>query len=439
MKSWLLLLSLLALSFSAHASEPELQVTARLVPDKNIVVGSTVRLQIDVLVETWLTAAPDLPELKLSGASVIPSNGRAQNISRKKAGKTLFGASYSYLITPHQAGNFSIPALTIEASVGQASAPLSASTQPITFSAAQPPGFAADEVPLVASALDWQQSIHYSAQPLKVGDSITRELHLKAQDSLALNLPTVEAPAVDGLRLYKREPEVTDLEDGRGHKTGGQRIDRQVYVVEREGDFSLPPLKLKWWDSSANTLRETSIDAVEFKAAARAPLKTPFSVEQDLEQLGQSTRIHLSQYWLSLLLGAVLLTVVAYYARPLIWRGRRVYQAQRARIKQQWQASALFAWRQVGPQLKQPQPQLGAFYLWLQRRTQRKSLRQFMQLLPPSLAKRLSRFIEQRYAQQTANPQAVEDLLDALPNLRRAANKRTERAPKPALRPLNPH
>ena len=77
MKSWLLLLSLLALSFSAHASEPELQVTARLVPDKNIVVGSTVRLQIDVLVETWLTAAPDLPELKLSGASVIPSNGRA--------------------------------------------------------------------------------------------------------------------------------------------------------------------------------------------------------------------------------------------------------------------------------------------------------------------------------------------------------------------------
>jgi hypothetical protein len=64
---------------------------------------------------------------------------------------------YSYRITPNLAQGFDIPALTVRATPGQASADLSAQSPPLHFDAAQPPGFKPGEPVLVAQGLRFTQ------------------------------------------------------------------------------------------------------------------------------------------------------------------------------------------------------------------------------------------------------------------------------------------
>ena len=63
-------------------------------------VGQPVRLTVDVLVTTWLTGAPEFPDLELPGAIVVLPEERALNLSEDFEGGRWFGLSRSYLIYP---------------------------------------------------------------------------------------------------------------------------------------------------------------------------------------------------------------------------------------------------------------------------------------------------------------------------------------------------
>ncbi|EJT84021.1 hypothetical protein PPS11_26966 [Pseudomonas putida S11] len=45
------------------------RVQSRLVPPDGALVGGTVSLQVDLLVDSWFTAAPVLPQLQLVGCN----------------------------------------------------------------------------------------------------------------------------------------------------------------------------------------------------------------------------------------------------------------------------------------------------------------------------------------------------------------------------------
>src|SRR5690349_17361641 len=118
-------LLLYLISTATLAAEPELRVQANLQPAGQVMVGSLVELQLDVLTDTWFTSAPTLPDLKLSGALVMPPDGHAEHLNQTLDGKSFSGMRYRYLITPNAAQAFDIPALTVRATPGQASSELS--------------------------------------------------------------------------------------------------------------------------------------------------------------------------------------------------------------------------------------------------------------------------------------------------------------------------
>ena len=93
-------------------------------------VGGLVRLQLEVLTDTWFTSAATLPELKLDGALVTPPDGQAQHLNQTIDGQSFSGLRYSYLITPNVARRFDSPPLTVSATPGQASTAISAHSQP---------------------------------------------------------------------------------------------------------------------------------------------------------------------------------------------------------------------------------------------------------------------------------------------------------------------
>ncbi|MCY1406795.1 Oxygen tolerance [compost metagenome] len=433
----LLALLLAVLAAPVWAEEPQVLIETSLQPADNIVVGSTVRLQVDVLVDTWFTQAPQLPPLDLPGAVVMPPDTEAQKLTETRLGKTFFGLRYSYLIIPQQAQSFSIPALTIGVSPGQASAATTAKTTPQTFSARQPAGVAAGQTLLVAQAVRLQQHISYSSAKPGVGDTVTREVTLQADGAQSMLLPQIVLGDVDGLKRYGQTPKVSSLNDGRGGVSGGQRIDSASYRIERSGNFSLPALQIQWWDATANQAQTASVPAVDFKASANSNYRPPFSIAADLQALGQRTRLHIARHWL--LLAATLLAVglLGWFARPLYRRLRTAWQGWRARRQARWLASADYAWQLIPGQLDAQPAQLTALYLWARRRQQVLGLQQLP--LPEPMVQRLLSFFTARFGAAVAKAPALQECKQALPALRQSIEQAQPPRPHPrGLHPLNP-
>ncbi|WP_053158918.1 BatD family protein [Pseudomonas sp. P1.8] len=417
------------ISLDALAADPELRIQSRLQPADSIMVGSLVELQLDVLTDTWFTSAPTLPGLTLPGALVMPPDGHAEHINQTLDGKSFNGMRYSYLITPNLAQGFDIPALTVQAMPGQATSELSAQSQPLHFTAAQPAGFQAGEPVLVAQGLRFTQKTINSATPLKVGDSLTRELTLQADGALAMALPTPALGDVNGLSRYPQSPQIGNLDDGRGNFNGGQRIDTVIYRIDTDGHFTLPAIEVKWWDANSRQTRTAQVPAVTFDATANSAYKPVFSITEDLKNLGQQNRLHLSAPWLGWL--AVLLAVlaVAWFIRPLVHRVWLAWQARRDARHTAWLESADYAWRQIPPQIDGQPPQMSALYLWTRRIGRGLKLTQ--------LGPRLQTFLRACYGREPTSDQALRQLKRSLSTLHSLAEHNTESV-APALRPLNP-
>nr|WP_189673649.1 BatD family protein [Pseudomonas khorasanensis] len=416
------------LSFDALAASPQLKVKAHLNPSEGAMVGGLVELQLDVLTDTWFTQAATLPDLSLDGALVMPPNGQAQHLNQTIDGQSFNGLRYRYLITPNVARRFDIPTLTVRATPGLATAEISAQSMPLSFTAAQPPGFNPGETPLVANALRFTQTVSQSATPLKVGDSITRQLTLQADGALAMALPIPALADVAGLSRYAKTPQVTTLDDGRGVVLGGQRIDSATYRADTAGTYTLPAIDVKWWDANTRQIRTAQVPPLSFEAAANSAYKPVFSIAEDLKQLGQN-RLQFSRHWLLWLALLVGFAVVAYLLRPAVIRARQRWRLRRQAKQLAWRQSAAFAWQQIDPQLRARPAQLTALYLWLRRSR--------LGLKLTGAGPRLQGLLRGLYGRQSTVDQSLAQLHQSLSTLQsQVAQQQVKTAS--ALRPLNP-
>ena len=105
---------------------------------------------------------------------------------------------------------------------------------------------------------------------IKVGDPVTLDLHLKAQDLTAAQLPDLNAllKLPQGLKAYPDQAKLTnDTQDG---KLVGQRDQSIALIADRAGVFTIPALSVHWWDTKANEAREATLPARTLSFAADA-------------------------------------------------------------------------------------------------------------------------------------------------------------------------
>lgn len=420
------------LSSGVLAAAPQLRVQAQLLGADTVVVGETVQLQLDVLTDTWFTSAPQLPTLSVPGALVTPPGDQAQHLTLSLDGSTWFGMRYLYPITAQQAGTLSIAALTVTAQPGNASTALSATTPALHFSAQLPAGVAQGQSVLVASSVTLTQQVTPALSALKAGDSVTRSVTLQAPGALSLMLPVTPLDAVPGLSRYVKSPQVQPLDDGHGHAVGGLRIDTASYRIEQPGRYRLPALQMQWWSTTDKALHTATLPAVHFTASANPAYAPVFSVTDDLRQLGQHGRLHLSRHWLS---AAALLAALG-----LLWLGWRTWGPAALARWRRWQAersarrlaSADYAWQQVPADLARHPPRFTALYLWVRRRQGGLRL--------ATAGDATTQLLLRRCYGPDGNPAtALAPLKDALAHLHAQVSPRSPPAhPRHGLRPLNP-
>jgi hypothetical protein len=332
MKLWRLIVFLLAGAEFVLAQAPFLRVD--IAPAKSM-VGQPVRVTVDVLVPNFFTGAPEYPQFELNNAIVVLSEGDAQHINTTEHGVFYAGIRRTYTIYPEQSGDFTLPPAQIRvrfAAHPPETAEAVLSLPPRTFRATIPLQAQGLDYFLPTTALHLTQKWNTTFKGLKAGDSFERSITVTTARMQAMFIPPLPFDAPDGIRVYVENPSVDDLKTDRGEFVEGRRAQRATYLIEKQGQYSLPAIEIRWWDLAAGRIRTSTLPAVTITAAANPEYVAEMPPEAAPALVSAKKPNFWNQYkrWIYRLLSAgvtflVAIWIVGRYASPVLvrWRAYR--------------------------------------------------------------------------------------------------------------------
>lgn len=261
--------ALLVLSVAPLAFAQTPIIRATLEPQTGVIAGQPVRLTVTVLVPNYFTGSPDFPVFELENAIVV-LQGANQNTNAQINGVTYAGIQQTYFIYPQQPGNYTLPPAQI--GISYANNPPQAtkanlSLPPLTFLANIPAEARGLSYFLPTTQLTMQQKWDHSLKDLHAGDTIERTITITAAKTQAMLIPPLTLTAPDGIRTYTEEPNLQEQKTPYGEFLFGRRIQSVKYFIVKEGDYTLPALKLEWWNLTSKRLITAQLPAVHFTAA----------------------------------------------------------------------------------------------------------------------------------------------------------------------------
>lgn len=99
-----------------------------------------------------------------------------------------------------------------------------------------------------------------SGQPeFRVGEPVTRTLMLLADGLTSAQLPEIQSELPAGLKQYPDRPEQKDRESADG--VTGIRQEKIAMVPARPGEFELPAVEVRWWNTEAQRAEVARVEA----------------------------------------------------------------------------------------------------------------------------------------------------------------------------------
>jgi hypothetical protein len=283
MRAAVAVLALVAPMAALAADAPQVRVSIEQAGP--IYVGQSVRVDVTVLVPNFFMSSPQFPLFDLPGAVVTMPGGGAVNVNETIGGTTYAGIRRTYVIVPQQEGTLVLPPARITfqyaAVPGQAS-PGSVTLPPQKLTVLLPPGAKTAQGVLPVARVTIHQQVEGLAKPLHVGDAITRSVEISAEHTQSMMIPPPSFVAPAGVRVYRKDPKLTDATDQMGQFLGGRRVDVATYLFDRPGTYTLPAISQSWFDP--RTSRTQLAEAPEIQvtvvpssqpAAAIAPEPPP--------------------------------------------------------------------------------------------------------------------------------------------------------------------
>ncbi len=305
----------------AELSDDVVYVTAQVVLTLRVSMAQSARFRLE---------EPEIDQ------AIVQELGEA-SYQRVRSGRRYDVTEYRYAIFPNIPGELVIDPLNLVAEVlssrprsmfdpmmGQSKRVLRR-TEPLTINVLDIPDGISPSEWLPAASVTLREEWSKDIQQLKVGESTTRTIELKAQGVMAAQLPPLFLPNVDGLKLYSDQPTATDSESSAG--IIGKRVERIAVVATRPGRFTIPKQSISWWDVASNSPQLAVLPAVSFEVAGAAR-PAPGTATQDSSPqqaaptsvttaapVEQAWYLYRQWWWISALLALACLGALALYLR----------------------------------------------------------------------------------------------------------------------------
>lgn len=312
---------------AADSIAQEAKVRASIETKGELWVGQRATLLVELLAPGFFAgaAAFDLPTV--SGLMLVPPEDSPIVASETMDGTTYTVQRHELAVFSRRAGEQTIPPFTVRFQFKRN--PLdkdviaaAVKTEPVTFTVKLPPG--AGELGSLISARNLKVEETWTPEPgkAKAGDAFTRTITFTAPEVPAMAFPPFPAAKIDGLGIYAKPPEVLDKSNR--SSLSGNRRDTITYVCQRAGQFTIPAVRLTWFDLDAQKLR-----TIDFPARHLSVSSNP-ALESTAAPQGQSVS-WTALLWLSAAAVAALIVTLSHrYWMPWIsqtlvrWRPRHL-------------------------------------------------------------------------------------------------------------------
>lgn len=247
--------------------------------EDSVYVQQQILLKVQLFHRIRLSNAT-LTELELEN-TVIEKLGSDRNYS-KVIGKYRYNViERQYAIYPQQSGLLTIPPLTFSGNkeMGQNfslfSRPghqLISRTEPVTIKVLPIPENYSGKYWLPAESIVLEAEILEDPNNFKAGEAITRHIIIRATGLLGSQLPAITmSPNADYKTYPDKEKLNNQLVNG---KVIGSRKDTIAIIPLRAGEFTLPEIKISWWNTNSNRQETTVLPARTLKALPNADMQT---------------------------------------------------------------------------------------------------------------------------------------------------------------------
>lgn len=157
------------------------------------------------------------------------------------------------------------------------SVPVALAVRPI------PAAFSGDRW-LPAASLNIQEQWSTDPALLKQGEAATRALTLEAGGLAASQLPAPANALPDSFKTYPDQPEFEEANDRRG--LVGTRREKMAVIPVEAGEFTLPAIRIPWWNTETDRPEVAELTARRVKVQAAAP--APARPQDDPAPAGQA-------------------------------------------------------------------------------------------------------------------------------------------------------
>jgi hypothetical protein len=431
----------------AELSDDVVYVTAQVVLTLRVSMAQSARFRLE---------EPEIDQ------AIVQELGEA-SYQRVRSGRRYDVTEYRYAIFPNIPGELVIDPLNLVAEVlssrprsmfdpmmGQSKRVLRR-TDTLTINVLDIPDGISPSDWLPAASVTLREEWSKDIQQLKVGESTTRTIELKAQGVMASQLPPLFLPNVDGLKLYSDQPSATDNESSAG--IIGKRVERIAVVATRPGRFTLPEQHISWWDTASNSAQLAVLPAVNFEVAGSArpapgaatqdasPQAAPTSVTTPAT-VEQAWYLYRQWWWISALLALACLGALTLYLRGQKQLRAAVNTTAESSAAATAPDSEQQAWQSLRSACKTGQAQTiyPALQRWCQQHWQLASLPGIAELHAAGASEALlaqAKSLEQQlYGKGQADDWNASALLEAAAGQRAAKPQRSDAKASPTLPPL---
>lgn len=254
-------------------------ITSTLEDDSTSIAGKSYYVQQQIIITVRLFhrirfSNATLSDLELTN-TVVEKLGNDANYS-KVVGKHRYNIiERRYALYPQQSGELTIPAMTFtgNAEISQNFSLFSrpgrqiiSRTKPITLNILPIPENYTGKNWLPAENLQIESEIIEDPDSITSGEAITRNIIVRAKGLLGSQLPATSIASSNVIKTYPDKEKLSNqLIDG---KVIGIRHDTVAIIPLKSGEFTLPEIKIDWWNTTTNQQETTRLAAQTFLAQA---------------------------------------------------------------------------------------------------------------------------------------------------------------------------
>jgi len=256
----LLLLLLPLLLFGAKA-----MVNLEIDRGQRLFVSQKFTAQLKVYTTAFSISDLDVDFGKNSDFIIIAPSSAAYLNSEEIGDETYQYSVYEYELYPLKSGGISLKPFTVSfntsAGYGQPKEHFELKTSQKELFVAAPKGV--DGFILATDKLSIKTSFSSKEKHFKIGDAIVWKIRITAFNLPDVLIPKLTFPQIEGLKLYEDESRLSQTK--KEHNFISQRVQSATYVLNRDGNYTLPSLALEWYNIRSKKIERTYSKSYSFE------------------------------------------------------------------------------------------------------------------------------------------------------------------------------